>query len=238
MRFNFGDGRGLVEARFHDNGGGVVEATAEVEPTVFIDRESVVFGFAQLRDRVRVLGRSRVGGSRLPGGVSTLIEDDVVIAGNVVIEGQVLMRDWAQARGCAKLSGNVAVMHHAHVCDNARIAGNVHLRDHAYVHEDVTVIGDEEMLEIIRRDVLGGDRIYRGQKEILSAVGREPKRRRYQRKAQIVRQVAGAGFTPADLAAAGSISPLPSLRDLEFIASGMCTSSSDSHARVGRAAFA
>lgn len=234
MRYDFGDGRGLVEARLHENGGGVVEITAEVEPSVYVDRECVVFGFAQLRDRVRVLGRCRISGSRLPGGVSTLLEDDAIVAGNVVIEGQVLMRDKSQARGCAKLSGQVAVMHSAVVCDNARVAGNVRLRDHSYLHEDVTVIAEGDRLELMYRDLLGGDRIYRSQPDILTAVGREQKRRKYQRRRSLAAQANGATMQPAEVAASAPSDVL----DMHAIVAGMVATEAQGMRRARRVAVA
>lgn len=232
MRYDFGDGRGLVEARKHENGGGIVEITAEVDPTVFVDRECVVFGFAQIRDRVRVLGRCRVSGARLPGGVSTLLEDDAIVAGNVVIEGQVLMRDKSQARGCAKLSGHVAVMHNSVVCDNARVAGNVRLRDHAYLHEDVTVIAEEDRVELMYRDLLGGDRIFRKQEDILSAVGRVTRRRKYQRRGAAATQVNGA--VPVDNTPTENASDLA---DMQAIVACMVTTETRSR-RARRVAVA
>jgi UDP-3-O-[3-hydroxymyristoyl] glucosamine N-acyltransferase len=182
LRYDFGDGKGLVEADFHCNGGGVVAATARVDKTAFVDRESVVFGHAVVKDRARIVGHCRVSGELLPGNVTTLLEDDVIISGNVVIEGHVLMRDRAQARNHVKLSGSVAMMHHAQAADRVTIAGQVHLCDHAYVHEDVTIIGERELIVLNMRDLIFGNLILRAMDDINALLGKSSKKRRSTRR--------------------------------------------------------
>jgi carbonic anhydrase/acetyltransferase-like protein (isoleucine patch superfamily) len=183
LRYDFGDGNGLVEANFHRNGGGVVASTAKVDDSVFIDRESVIFGHARIKDRVRVVGHCRVSGELLPGGVSTLLEDDVIVSGNVVIEGHVLMRDKAQARNHTKLSGAVAMMHFAQAADRVTIAGQVQVCDHAYVHEDATIIGEKELIVLNLRDLLCGNMILRTMDDVNAFLGKSNKKRRLNRRA-------------------------------------------------------
>lgn len=57
MLFDFGDGRGPVEARKHANGGGMVDAESLVATNVYVDDESrvtrsVIFGNVCLRDSI------------------------------------------------------------------------------------------------------------------------------------------------------------------------------------------
>lgn len=181
MLYDFGDGNGLVEARLHSNGGGAIASTARVDDSVFVDRTSVVFGYARIKDRVRVVGHCRVSGENLPGDVSTLIEDDVLISGNVVIEGYVLMRDHSQARNSAKISGSAALMHHSQVADRACIAGQVQLCDFSFVYENATLIGEEDLITLNVRDIIAGDSILSSMKDINVNLGKGPRKRRNQR---------------------------------------------------------
>lgn len=160
MYYDFGDGKGLVQARIHSNGGGYIALTANVDDSVFIGTGCFVFGYARIKDRVRVTGKCRISGVNLPGNISTLIEDDVVISGQVVIEGHVLMRDHAQARNFCKLSGGVAMMHRSQVGGRATLAGDVYLFDRSGVFDDVTIISSlKKPLELRSADYLGGNKI-------------------------------------------------------------------------------
>lgn len=197
MLYDFGDNKGMVEAKFHRNGGGVVALTAQVDETVYIDRSCVVFGHVRIKDRVRIVGNCRISGESLPGNVATLLEDDVFIYGNVVIEGQVLMRDHAQARNFSKLSGSVAMMHHSQIADRAVIAGQVQLCDHAYVHEDVTVIGEDELITLNGRDFLNGNRIVSSMKEVNELLRKNPRKRRGQKRQAVVMRSMGEGRVAA-----------------------------------------
>lgn len=217
MLYDFGDGNGLVEASFHRNGGGVVAKTAKVEETAFLDRGCVVFGHACVTDRVRIVGYCRISGDDLPGGISTLLEDDVFVSGNVVVEGHVLMRDHAQARNHAKLSGSVAMMHHSQIGDRATVAGQVQMCDHSYVYEDSTVIGDDELITLSVRDFINGDRILRNMKEVHSVSGRPVRKRRGLRK-QPVQEV----VRPVESTVKRRMSLMPTCQDLALINMSSC----------------
>lgn len=216
-QYDFGDGAGLVRARPHSNGGGMVASTANVADSVYLDRGCVVFGHAQIKGNVRIVDRCRVSGVLLPGGVSTLIEDQVLLSGRVVVEGYVLMRDNAQARGSVKLSAGVAVMHNARVIDRARLAGQVHVRDHAYIHEDVTIIAEDEgeIVELCGRDVVGGSAILRTIAHVNAYLAKPVKRRR-------VRKSDAEMVAPIERSRVMSLRPatvMPSLADVQSIRS-------------------
>lgn len=214
MLYDFGDGKGLVDAAFHRNGGGIIASTAKVDPTVFIDRECVVFGHAQIKNRVRVVGHCRISGELLPGSLSTLIEDDVFISGNVVIEGHVLMRDRSQARNFAKLSDAVAMMHDSRVVDRATVAGQVQLRDHSYVREDATIIGKKELLILSAYDLVGGSSILRTVEDLDLITGKFNKKRRVNRKVQAPMD---RPRSSQQISLTRRMSVMPTLEDLQAI---------------------
>lgn len=146
--FDFEDGRGLVAYNLHANGGGKVALTAQVDETVFLDAACVVFGKARIKGDVRITGRVRISGESYPKGLSTLIEDEVQISGNVKISGCVLLRDKADIRDNVVLSGCVNVMHRARIHGNAHLDGWVSVMDSAYLCGDVKIQGISEELVI------------------------------------------------------------------------------------------
>lgn len=175
--YDFGDGRGMVPARYHPNGGGRVAQTALVDDSVFLDRGCVVFGHAVIRGRVRILQHCRISGHDMPG-LSTLIEDDVLISGRVIIEGHVLLRDRAEVRDSAKLSGGVALMHEARVVERAQVAGDVHLLDASQVRGDSVIISEAGLIVLKKREVINRDAVMRTSRDVDSAIARVAKRRR------------------------------------------------------------
>jgi len=162
MMFDFLDGRGHVPARRHPNGGGMVALSASVDPSVFLSSDSMVFGHAQVRGNVRITGGASIQGDLLPGGISTLIEDDVKIVGAVKIRGAVLLRNSANIRGPVWMSGTVQVMHHATVAGNTRLEGDVVILDQSYVSGNVRIVA------ISRQIVLRGEEVLHGDHEILA----------------------------------------------------------------------
>jgi len=67
-----------VKFRYHENGGGLVAETAQVERTVHVGPRATVFGEAELKDYVQVTGRAQVGGSVKASG-------HVLFGGSVVV---------------------------------------------------------------------------------------------------------------------------------------------------------
>jgi hypothetical protein len=90
--FDFGDGKGLVPAHKHYNGGGWVADTAIVDNTVFVVSTARVFGYPRVHEDVQiygtvvgaaiVCGRAKVYG--VAGG-TCLIQGDTVIDRNAVV---------------------------------------------------------------------------------------------------------------------------------------------------------
>lgn len=152
--FDFGDGQGYVPAREHPNGGGMVAATAHVDETVFLNKWAVVFGHARITGRVRISGHARISGTLFPGGISTLIEDDVVICGQVVIQDCVLLRDHAVIRDNARITGSALICHRAEVCGDAQVSGDVKILDNAYISGSVRIYGQDRQLVISGEEVI------------------------------------------------------------------------------------
>lgn len=97
---DFGDGKGLVQAHRHRNGGGWVAATAKVAETARVGQNATVFGNACVTDQARIRGRARVFGN------ATIAEHAVV-------------------RGQAQVCGNARVLGRVHVHGEARVAGDI-----------------------------------------------------------------------------------------------------------------
>lgn len=177
MLFDFGDGNGYVASRRHENGGGIVSTSAHVDPTVFLSSESCVFGHAKILGNVRVTGRSRISGRLYPGGMSTLIEDDVLISGNTLIEGCVLLRNQAQIRDNAQLIGGIQVAHHAIVSGNAKLMGDVLVLDHALITDDVQVDGREKQIVVKNVDALRGTLLITTNEQVRALEFDKPRKR-------------------------------------------------------------
>lgn len=146
MRFDFGDGQGLVPFSFHANGGGKVALTASVEDTVYVGSGCLVYGYAQIKGEVRLEGRVRVDGEKYPNEVSTLIEDRVRLSGQAHVSGCVILRDDAHVGEQAVLKGCVEVLHHACVGGKAKIEGWVSLCDRSIVRGNAHLKGTLEPL--------------------------------------------------------------------------------------------
>lgn len=170
--FDFEDGKGLVPYTFHPNGGGKVATTATVDPTVFVGAGCLVFGKARVKGNVQITGRVRVGGDDFPFDVSTLIEDDVKISGNVQISGCVLLRDHADIRDNVILEGCVRVMHHARVYGGAHLNGWVSVMDSAYVCGSVKLTGTSEEL-VVRGEAYLREGVIARESELSSAVRKD-----------------------------------------------------------------
>jgi UDP-3-O-[3-hydroxymyristoyl] glucosamine N-acyltransferase len=67
------------EQHKHRNGGGWVANTARVEDSVFISPHALVYGKAEILDRVRVIDSAQVSGS-------AKLSGDVVVSGNAWVD--------------------------------------------------------------------------------------------------------------------------------------------------------
>lgn len=146
-QFNFGDGR-HVPARIHENGGGVVALSADVDPSVYVSSGCKVWGKAQIRGKVRLVGNVEVFGADLAGGISVLIEDEALIAGCVRITGAVLIRDKAEIRDNVRLSGCVQVLHRARIFGDAVLDGDVQVMEAAFITGKSRIIANGRRIQI------------------------------------------------------------------------------------------
>lgn len=185
MLFDFHDGRGHVPARKHQNGGGIVALTAKVANSVFLASDVVVFGYAEVRDNVRVTGRASIQGDLLPGDISTLIEDNVKIVGPVEIRGAVLLRDSAEIRGHVKMSGLVQVMHHSTVAGNVVLEGDVLVLDRSHISGNIRIVSSAKQIVVRGEDVISGDREIYATEEINLSRNTDKKGRRQKRETDV-----------------------------------------------------
>lgn len=153
MFYDFGDGQ-MVAAREHKNGGGIIALTAKVDDSVHVGRNCQVSGYAKILGKVQIVGRVSIHGDLHADDVSVLIEDDVLITGNVDIRGIVLIRDRAEIRGNVKLSDAVQVMHRARITENSILSGEVCVMENAYIKGDSKIHSEGRQM-IIRGDFYG-----------------------------------------------------------------------------------
>lgn len=158
MLFDFHDGQGHVPAKKHPNGGGIVALTATVAETVFLASDVTVFGHAVVRGGVRISGRASIQGDQYPGGISTLIEDEVKVIGPVEIRGCVLLRNTANIRGHVRMRGMVQVMHRATVAGNVILEGDVIILDSSYISGNIQIVSKEKQIIMRGEDIVHGDR--------------------------------------------------------------------------------
>lgn len=179
---DFQDGRGEVEVRRHENGGGLVEVSAWADPTVYVASEAsireggvvrddasiddcavvsggVVSGRARIKDRATVSG-GNISGEALISGKSR-IEGDPEIAGRAEVSGSAIVRGSAQIINRAVISGGI-------VEGRARIGGTVVMRSgrvagRAMIGGNVTISGSGVRI--------GGDAFIEGNEEGLAIRG-------------------------------------------------------------------
>ena len=95
--FDFNDGNGLVKAHKHENGGGWVAETANVDKTAFVECNARVSGNASVWGDASVSGNARVWGNARVSGNASVEKSPVNILG---IEYNVtIYADFAQV-GC------------------------------------------------------------------------------------------------------------------------------------------
>lgn len=78
--YDFGDGRGLVPARRHENGGGWVALGTWVHEDAYVGPDAVVFGGAYVGKDGSVSGESRIGGYAT---ILSSVSDSTILAGHI-----------------------------------------------------------------------------------------------------------------------------------------------------------
>lgn len=96
--FDFNDGKGLVPAHRHANGGGWVSDTALVDESVYVGPHAIIHGCAKIKD-------------------DAFIDEYADVAGYCTIEDQVCIR------GRAVIRGSCQILEHAEVSGNVFLAG-------------------------------------------------------------------------------------------------------------------
>jgi len=100
----------LIPAHRHCNGGGWVADTAYVEDTVYIGKDSSVFGCATVKDKAVITERAEVSGY-------AIVKDSACIKGSAVIRGTCTVKDHAE------ISGNVFIASHIEIGEHAVLDG-------------------------------------------------------------------------------------------------------------------
>jgi len=178
LHTDFGDGLGYVAARRHVNGGGLVAVTAHVDDSVYLAAEAMVFGHARITDNVRITGRAKISGKKYPCGISTLIEGNASICGNVEITCCALVADHAEIRGNVKLFGGVQVLHHAIVSGDVELSGDVLILDQSFISGNIKIIADDKQILVKGDDNIQGNRVIKSLDQLKASIITERSRRR------------------------------------------------------------
>ena len=125
-KHDFKDGRGRVFAHRHDNGGGWVENTAYVAPSVKVSSSSQVAEFARIYDNVNLAGKVTVKGR-------ARIMNNVVITGRITVAGNAVLRDHVEANGAGFVGGSALIDGTSRLLQAFHITDFVTVR-HSVVH--------------------------------------------------------------------------------------------------------
>ena len=145
--FDFQDGKGLVPASKHPNGGGWVADSASVASTAYVGPNAKVFGNARVSGYAEVFGNAKVYGdarvsfnARVSG--SARVSGYARVFSYAEVSGNAWVCGNAWVYGSAKVYGNAEVFGSARVFDNARVFGNAEVSGNARVSGDAEVSGD------------------------------------------------------------------------------------------------
>lgn len=185
LHIDFGDGQGYVAARRHPNGGGLVAMSAHVDDTVYLAADAMVFGHAKVTDNVRITGRAKISGKLYRPNVSTLIEGNASICGNVEITCCVLVSGNAEIRGNVKLLGGVQVTHHAVIDGNVELSGDVLVLDRSFISGNIKIIADDKQILIKGDDNIQGNRVIKSTEQLRASTSADRTRRRGRGKSDI-----------------------------------------------------
>lgn len=137
-KHDFKDGNGRVPAHKHDNGGGWVADTAIVDPGVYVGARCEIYDRAQVRNEVRLEGRSKISGV-------ARVRDSVVLHGT------------AHIFGGARVSGRTILRDQARVCNSAHVDGNSAINGNTIVSGEA-IVHDSAIAGVVQ--IFGMPRIY------------------------------------------------------------------------------
>lgn len=129
MKHSNGSGGGF--GKYHPNGGGFVESTAKVDPTVYVGPHAKVLGYATVSgnavidDYATVTGNANVSGS-------AVVKGHAVVAERATVKDNAIIGDSAGVMGSAIVSDNARVIESALVYDNYTVSGNATVKGTAF----------------------------------------------------------------------------------------------------------
>ncbi len=121
----------------HENGGGFVENSANVNSSAFVDNKSVVCGNAKVEGQARVFGGALVKDR-------AIVKDRALVYGNAQISGDAEISGDAKVYDSAKVSGTAKVRDRALVYGMAHVGGGV-VKDDAKVYDMAKVSGSAQV---------------------------------------------------------------------------------------------
>ena len=166
MTFDFGDGKGAVSARLHPNGGGWVAESAKVDETVYVSQLSMVYGEAEIRGNVSLVGNVRVFDKAHIHGVAVRIQgpyedekefgclkvfgsaqvlDNVLLIGNVKVCENSVVRDYAIVKDHALAAGSCVIGDFTVVQDRAIVRESAQIKDQTIVRDNAHVYGQAKI---------------------------------------------------------------------------------------------
>jgi len=101
----------------HENGGGWIKNTAQVEKSVFVGENAWIYGNAKISGKAEIYGNAEIYGYAR-------------IYGNAEISGN------AKISGNAEISGNAKISGKAEISGNAKISGNARIYDSYILRSD------------------------------------------------------------------------------------------------------
>ena len=153
--YDFKDGKGLVPAHQHSNGGGWVADTATVDDTAHIGPDAKVYGNARVYDKARVYGngKAQVSGNAILSG-NAIVSGNALVSANAQIYDKALVSGYAHVFGDAKVYGNARLYDTAKVYGNAQVCGDALLYANAQVFGDAKVSSNQHVsFSIVKTDL-------------------------------------------------------------------------------------
>jgi carbonic anhydrase/acetyltransferase-like protein (isoleucine patch superfamily) len=166
-KFDFGDG--LVPARRHSNGGGIVALTTSIGSSAFVARDARVWGRAEVLGRAQIQSCARVCDRAKVAGRAT-IAGYAVVSGRGKVTGDAEVFQYGRVNGDASVSGKARVYDNGEVRGDASVSGKAKIRGHGVVQGDADVSGEaivsDSAVVTGQAEIFGHARVY-GSGEVL-----------------------------------------------------------------------